>query len=223
MNKADAHDLKVIAWLWPEGWSWDGTAWQIGDQARSFVQTVAGHPALFAVYGLHEPYWQGCWGCGYTTREQQLLSDAIKSIAEVPIYSEIGSAAFWTTQGEETAFADGVCDYCGIWYYPFREGKYERERLQERLRDDVALIRERAPKSQIIWGLQSFAQDPPGFYMPSVKEMYDLAAVVLLAGVDGASWYPWTFGELYDDFLYNHPELYDVVRQVYDTVVVPIQ
>jgi hypothetical protein len=221
LDKARDHDLKVIAWLWPEGWSWDGSAWQIDDKARSFVQTVSKHPATLAVYGLHEPYWQGCWGCGYTTAQQQLLYDAIKAIADVPIYSEVGGVAFWTEQGEDTAFAERVCDYCGNWYYPFQDGKYERDILLQKLKDDLAVMRERAPNSKLVWGLQTFAKDPPGYEMPTAKEMYDLAAIVFAAGVDGASWYPWTFGELYSDVLSNHPELYDTVRRVYDTIVLP--
>lgn len=223
LNKAQAYDLKVIAWLWPEGWSWDGSAWRIDDQARSFVQTVAPHAATVAVYALHEPYWKGCWGCGYTTRQQQQLYDAIKAIADVPIYSEVGGVAFWTAQGEETAFAERVCDYCGNWYYPFRDGKYQRDILVQRLQDDVAVMRQRSPNSKLVWGLQAFAQDPPGYDMPNADEMYDVANIAYAAGVDGASWYPWTLGELYDDVLSNHPELYDVVRQVYDEIVLPRQ
>ncbi len=221
LNRAQAHGLKVIPWLWPEGWSWDGAKWNIDDQARLFVETVAKHPATLAVYALHEPYWRDCWGCGYTTEQQQLLYDEIKAIADIPIYSEVGSAAFWTAQGEETAFAEGVCDYCGLWYHPFREGKYERDTLLQRLKDDVTVMRERAPNSKIVWGLQAFATDSPGYDMPSAEQMYDQAALVYGAGVDGAGWYPWTFGELYSDVLSDHPELYDTVREVYDTIVLP--
>jgi hypothetical protein len=221
LDEAQRHDLRVIAWLWPEGWRWNGSAWQIDDQARSFVRIVAGHPATLAVYMLHEPYWQGCWGCGYTTAQQQLLYDAIKAIADVPIYSEVGGVAFWTAQGADTVFDERVCDYCGNWYYPFVDGKYERDILVQKLKEDVAVTRERAPTSKIIWGLQAFAQGSSGHYMPNAEQMYDLAAVVFAAGVDGAAWYPWTFSEQYDDFLANHPELYDTVRRVYDEIVVP--
>ncbi len=221
LDEAQAHDLQVIAWLWPQGWQWDGTTWHIDHRARSFVQTVAGHPATFAVFALHEPYWQGCWGCGYTTYEQQLLYDAIKAIADVPIYSAVDSIAFWTAQGEETAFADGVCDYCGTWYHPFRTDGYKREEFLEQLYADLAVARERGPKSKIVWAMQAFAQDQGGFRMPTSAEMYDLAGEVYAAGVDGAMWHPWTFNSLYDDFLSNHPELYDTVRQVYEDHVLP--
>lgn len=223
LDEAQAQGIRIVAWLWPQGWLWDGGEWQIDDQARLFVQTVAGHPALLAVYSLHEPYWNGCAGCGYTTAQQQALYDEIRAIADVPIYSAVGSVAFWTTQGEETAFADGVCDYCDNWYYPFKESDvYEREKVIERLMADLAVAKARAPNSKFVWGMQSFAQGPPfNLRMPDEDEMRDLASIVYSMDIDGALWYPWWFGDLYDDFLSNHPELHPVVREIYEECVLP--
>jgi hypothetical protein len=221
LNRAQSHGFQVITWLWPEGWSWDGSTWQIDDQARAFVETVATHPATFAVYALHEPYWRECWGCGYTTRQQQLLYDAIKAIADVPIYSDLGSVSFWTAQGKDTAFSDGVCDYCGNWYYPFLEdGTYAREDLYSKLQASLAVTRERAPNSKFVWLMQSYAKSGE-FRMPTAEEMRDLASLVFSMDVDGALWYVGWFGSLYSDFLSSHPELFPTVREIYDDVVVP--
>jgi hypothetical protein len=222
LDEAQRRGIRVIAWLWPEGWHWNGSAWQIDAQGRLFVQTVAGHPALWAVYGLHEPYWNGCSGCGYTTAEQQALYNAIKAIADVPIYSEVDSMAFWTAHGEETAFADGVCDYCGTWYYPFKRGGiYERDELIARLEADLEVARERAPNSKFVWIMQSFEQRYAPYYLrlPTAEEMRDLASIVYSEDVDGAMWYVWVFDSLYTDFLSNHPELHPVVREIYDDYV----
>jgi hypothetical protein len=223
LDEAQAQGIRIVAWLWPQGWLWDGVEWQIDDQAELFVQTVVGHPALLAVYSLHEPYWNGCVGCGYTTAQQQALYNDIKAIADVPIYSAVGSIAFWTAQGEETAFADGVCDYCDNWHYPFKKGGiYEREELVARLMADLAIARQQAPNSKIVWGMQSFAQGRPyNLRMPDADEMRDLASVVYSTDIDGALWYTWTFGDLYSDFLSNHPELYPVVREIYEEYVLP--
>jgi hypothetical protein len=223
LDQAEAHGLRVIAWLWPQGWEWAGDSWDIDPQADLFVRTVAGHPALLAVYALHEPYWQGCWGCGYTTAQQQALYTQIKSIARVPIYSAVDSMAFWTAQGPETAFADGICDYCLTWYYPFLEGTYDRDEFLDRLHADLDVARDRAPNSRIIWAMQAFAQNPPGYRMPDAAEMDDLAGEVYKAGVDGAIWYVWTFNALYDDFLSNHAELLPIVEQIYHDHVAPQQ
>jgi hypothetical protein len=221
LDAAQEHEIQVVAWLWPAGWTWDGETWQIDDQARTFVQTVAGHPALMAVYTLHEPYYNDCFGCGYTTAQQQALYTAVKEIASVPIWSEVDGIAFWTAQGEETAFADGVCDYCGTGYYPFLEGDvYERKELIARLNADLAVAEERAPNSKIVWNMQVFAQSAlPAYRMPTEEEMRDLAALVYRTDIAGAMWYPWTFNTLYDDYLSNHPELYPVVQDIGEQVV----
>lgn len=221
LDQAQEHNIKVIATLYPQGWEWEETYWRIDDQAHAFIETVADHPALFAVYALHEPYWQDCTGCGYTTNEQQLLYNEIKEIADVPVFSDIDSISFWTKQGEETAFAEGVCDYCATWYYPFTSDGYERDQLANWLKAEVAVALERAPKSKIVWYMQSFAQDPPGYRMPQAEEMYDMASLVYESGMDGAIWYVWTFESLYDDYLSNHPELFDTVIQINQDLVLP--
>ena len=215
LDQAQNHNIRVIAWLFPQGWEWDGKNWEIDDQSRSFLQTVSGHPALFAVYALEEPYWQGCWNCGYTTYQQQILYNKIKEIADVPIFSDVDSMSFWTAQGEETAFADGICDYCATWYYPFTVDRYERDKLVQQLQDDLTVAHERAPKSKIVWYIQAFAQNLSGHRMPTEDEMRDVASLVFDSGVDGAIWYVWTFNSTYDDFLVRHPELFAAVKNVY--------
>jgi hypothetical protein len=223
LDTADEYGVKVVAWLWPPGWEWDGTAWQIDEQARVFIRTVADHPALLAVYSLHEPYWMGCDRCGYTTVEQQMLYDKIKAIADVPIWSAVDGPAYWTAQGEKTAFADGICDYCEMWFYPFKgRERYERDALIERMVADIQTARTRAPHSKIVWDMQSFAIGAPyHLRMPTGPEMRDLASVVYSMDIDGALWYTWTWNDSYSDYLVNHSELYPTVREIYDQIVHP--
>lgn len=226
LDAARQHDMRVIGQLWPEGWAFDrdsGT-WQIDARAELFIQTVAEHPAFFAVYALHEPYWNGCDSCGYTTAEQQALYQAIKALADVPVYSEIDSMAYWTAQGPATAFADGICDYCQTLYYPFRSsGAYERDKLIAQLEADLATARERAPNSRIIWTMQGFAQGAPYFLrMPTSEEMFDLASVIYSYDeIAGAWWYPWIFDDEYSDFLAQRPELHPSIRLIYEQIVLP--
>lgn len=221
LDAAREAQLKVIAWLWPEGWKWDGEAWVIDAQARSFLNTAAGHPALFAVYVLNEPYWQGCLGCGYTTRQQQDLYTQIKAVQEVPLFSAVDSMDFWSRASPETVFADGVCDYCATWFYPFTGQGYLRDELSQRAGADVATARKLAPRSKIIWLMQGFASGAAGLRMPSGEEMADMARIVFASGVDGAMWYVWSFNGLYDDTLSQHPELQAAVQQVYLDEVLP--
>lgn len=216
LDAAQAAGIRLIPWLWPQGWTWTGSAWQIDAQAKLFLQTVTGHPALFAVYALHEPYWNGCDRCGYSTTTQQALYRAIKAIADVPLYSEVGSISGWTARGSATAFADGVCDYCATWYYPFKDGGiYERDKVITQLTADLAIARARAPQSKVVWMMPVYKYSPDHIRMPSADEMRDLASIVYSAGVAGAWWYPWKFNDLYSDYLFKHPELYPVVRSIY--------
>jgi hypothetical protein len=218
LDAAQAQEIRVVAWLWPEGWELQGDTWEIDAQAELFLRTMAAHPALLAVYALHEPYWQGCFGCGYTTVEQQALYRQIKEVVDVPVWSAVDSMAFWTERSDETAFAPGVCDYCETWYYPFREdGSYEREVVIAQLHDDLALVRALAPEVKVVWSMQAFAQGAPEYLrMPTEAEMRDLAALVYGAGVDGALWYPWNFNSLYDDTLSQHAELHQVIRDIFE-------
>jgi hypothetical protein len=224
LNAAQARGIRVVPWLWPQGWHWDGYAWHLDAQARLFLQTVVGHPALFAVYALHEPYWNGCEGCGYSTATQQALYNAIKAIADVPIYSEIGSISGWTARGPATAFADGVCDYCANWNYPFKDGGvYERDQVIAQLTADLAVAGERAPQSKVVWMMPAFEYSPDDLRMPSANEMRDLASIVYSTTVAGAWWYPWKFNDLYSDYLYNHPELYPTVKSIYEDYVLSVK
>lgn len=221
LDEAQKYGIKVIAWLWPAGWSWDGSGWVIDDQALKFIQTIAPHPALFAIYTMNEPYWQGCFGCGYTTSQLQELYRMIKSIADIPVYTSTDSMSYWTARGPETAFADGIGDYCETWFYPFyADGKYDREKLIERITADLAIARELAPNTKIVWKMQVFAQDE-NFRLPTQTEMKDLAEIVYASGVDGALWYPWRMDATYDDYLSNHPALYHVINEIYERIVIP--
>ena len=214
LDMAHDHGMQVIGWLWPEGWEWDDAAWQIDDQAQLFVQTLATHPATFAVYALQEPYWRGCVTCGLTTAEQQALYQELKAIAEVPLYSEIGDITGWADQGGDTTVADGMCDYCGATYYPFfSDGTYERDEFISHLDDDLATIHESAPNSKLVWGMQVYAESnsPRPLRMPTAEEVADIGAIVAERDVDGIFWYVWEFSPVYDDFLSNHPELFPAV------------
>jgi len=215
LDMAQKAGIKVNAWLWPQGWTWNGTDWTIDNEARTFFQTVANHPALFSVYVFNEPYWQDCYGCGYTTSQQQQLNKQIKDIADVPIFSAVDSMSFWTSHSTETAFADGVCDYCATWYYPFTFNGDKIDELKIQIKKDMAIAHERAPKSKIVWLMQSFSQKSSNLRMPNANDMNSLADIVYASGVDGVIWYVWSCDSLYDDCLSKHPELHDTIGQIY--------
>jgi len=228
LNAAQAQNLKVIAWLWPEGWQLNRLtqAWTIDAQAKLFLQSVASHPALLAVYGLHEPYWNECEGCGYTTAQQQALYQAIKAIAPVLIYSEINGFAFWAEQGLSTTIAPGVCDYCQTAFYPFlTDGSYQREELRQHLDREIAALQRHAPQSRLIWTMPAMSHIEDQLRMPTSSEMFDYARLIYAREeIWGAWWYMWRWdNDLYPDYLAKHPHLYWTVCEIARTIVAEAQ
>lgn len=228
LDAAHGQGLRVIPWLWPEGWRLDRRTgvWTIDAQARRFLETVSGHPALLAVYGLHEPYWNECEGCGYTTAQQQALYSAIKAIAPVQVYSEINGFAFWEREGAASTIAPGVCDYCQTAFYPFMtDGSYRREELIAHIEREVAALRRLAPGSRLIWTMPSMSHREDRLRMPSGPEMLDYARLVYARPeISGAWWYMWRWdNDLYPDYLAKHPSLHPAAREIADTVVAPLR
>jgi|GEM_PF-1114366 len=241
LDEAQAAGFRVVAVHWDSsqdnfGWSWNDATeqWDISASAQSFVETVAGHPALIAVYALHEPYWNNCEQCGYTTAQQQKLYQQIKAIADVQVYSAFSSFFYAENEyGPEYRFADGVCDYCDTWIYPSEfveegsdQGFYNRDRLVNRLASELAHVREVAPNSKFIWILQAFESEVALRKLPTYEQMIDLASIVMEydehGGVDGVFWYVWDFDPSeYQEVLSDHPELQPAVREIYDRYVAP--
>ena len=222
LDLAAEHNMKVVAWQWPTGWQWNEAAatWDIDSQARLFVETVADHPALFAVYATHEAYWNECYSCGYTTAELQMLYSQIKEIAEVPIYSAFGDYDFWRHYSADTIFADGVCDYCDVQYYPVQDSGYQLDEYIDRLALELATVRELAPNSKFVWVMQSFESAEAKKVMPNAEQMREIASIALETDVDGVWWYVWNFDESqYQDVLSKHPELFPVVREIYEEYI----
>ena len=224
LDAAHSYEIQVIAWYWEPGWVLDEETeeWIIDEKAVLFLETVRDHPALFAIYMVHEPYCNGCVECGYTTAQLQALYQQIKAIADVPLYAALGGLADWATESDEKVFADGVCDYCDLWYYPFRDGGvYNIEKTISVIEKEIGFAREMAPNSKIIWAMQAFEQGPPvnDVRMWTEDEIRHLAALVYEADIYGISWYTWQFGDLYSDFLSKHPEYYPVVKEIADQYV----
>ena len=217
LDTANDAGLSVVAWLWEPGWSFDEDdgAWDLDPQAVSFLETVEGHPALFAVYGTHEAYWNGCFDCGYTTAQLQDLYSTIKSIADVPIYSSFGEFNHWAEMGPETTFADGICDYCDSWYYPVREGgKFNIETYRRTLETELARVRELAPNSRFIWVLQGFGSEEHDKELPAKHQLREMVAIAADAEVDGVWFYPWNFDSSeYESVLGDSPELQSVIAE----------
>lgn len=220
LDQAQASGFQVVAVFYPDGWSWDEASsdWVFTDQAVEFLETVEGHSALFAVYSLHEPYWRDCYGCGYTTAQQQSLYSDIKAIADVPIYASFSSFQ-WAheTYGEDYAFADGIADYGDTWFYPSERRGYDEVTYRETLESELAYVRSQAPNTKFVWVMQAFGSKEWGKRMPTYDQMVDLASAAMEYDIDGVFWYTWDFDQReYQQVLSEHPDLQWAVRQIYD-------
>lgn len=220
LDAAAARDMKVVAWQWPSGWEWDDSSrtWSVTPAGRRFIETVADHPALLAVYGVHEPYWNECFGCGWTSDELRDLYRKIKAIRDVPVYAAFDGFAFWENRSPETTFGPGICDYCDTWYYPVLEdGSYDRAEYVDRLATELALVRELAPQSKFVWVVQAFASERSGRALPNAAQAREMADLALATDIDGLWWYTWTFDEAqYEQVLADEPALHPVVRDAWD-------
>ena len=223
LDHARSLDLMVVANYWPgrAAWRWTGSDWDIHEHAVEFVETVADHPALLAVYLLHEPYWNG--GDGITTAQQRELYQYVKSIADVPLYSAFSSSAFETGK-----FSTGVCDYCDSWYYPSKmDHPYKGERLLYKLEKVLNHFHATAAGTdmKLVWILQAFESADSNKEMPTYDEMIDLAETAInyqsASGqrVDAVFWYTWRHGSQYEEVLGDRPDLQPAVKEVHDRFV----
>lgn len=222
LDAAQARDMKVVAWQWPSGWEWDDNAetWTITPSGRRFIETVADHPALLAVYGVHEPYWNECFGCGWTTAQLRDLYRKIKRVRNVPVYAAFDGFDFWRDYGSETTFGPGVCDICDTWYYPVLDDEYDRDEYINRLATELSLFRELAPNSQFVWVVQAFGSDRSGRSLPNAYQLREMVDLALWADIDGLWWYTWDFdSSQYEEVLSDHRHLHPVVRDAYDDFV----
>jgi hypothetical protein len=201
LDEAQNAGIQVIARLYPanerSGSTFDYTT------IRRFLNVVAGHPALLAYLGLHEPFED------YTSPQLQDFYREIKTIAPgLPVAHLLGDIAAFdqSTRFLNRKFSGGICDICFISYYPaqLEQGKaiFDRDALVQLLQANRSLVSERDPTAQLWFLGQAFAlaDSHPIFRMPTPAEMEELFTVARQEGVDGFLWYPWIH-EAYDQVL----------------------
>jgi len=220
LDEAQSLGVKVVAnyWAGEPAWTRTDSGWFIRPESREFLLTVADHPALLAVYLLHEPYYNG--GDEITTAEQRDLYNQIKAIADVPLYSAFSWSAF-----EPGKFDSGVCDYCDTWFYPSHfDNPYDEERLLTELEVNLNhfnAVTVNSPETKLVWILQAFESRIANREMPTYDEMIAQATTVInyqaASGqkVDAVFWYTWRHGSEYQKVLGDYPELQQAVKDIY--------
>ena len=110
-----------------------------------------------------------------------------------------------------------MADLVGIWYYPFVQGGYLRERSLAGLQQEIAFVREKMNAEPVVSG-QAFRCSDCGeaSRLPSAEELEDWNCSVRRLGPQAISWYPWR-QDIYEDYLSQHPQLWPA------TVATPCQ
>jgi len=188
-------------------WYLDGDDWHVTAWGEDVLEAVEGHPALFAVYALHEPFDSG--GYHADTDAQRALYALIKSIADVPVYTDISSLAHF----EDAGLSDGMCDWCATFPCTWRGEWTSEESLAETLRRmdaDYATQQALMPGSRLVYLINTYTLgDGARYRMPTPAELDAARDHACGLGVP-VLYYPWVG---YDDNLASSPELWPVIRE----------
>jgi len=193
-------------------WYLDGSGqWVFPQSAIDMLQGVSDHPAMFAVYALHEPLDGGVTYVG--VEQQQALYSLLKlHTGGLPVYTDIGSLSAFEDRGEP--LTDGMCDYCATFPSHFRSDWTSEECLAEtlsRIDADLDTRQRLMPGTQVVFLINTYATTdyvvpmrlPTSYELDVVRDrLCDLDQPML--------YYPW-HQSLYDATLEDAPELWPVI------------
>jgi uncharacterized repeat protein (TIGR01451 family) len=194
-------------------WYWSGGEWVFPQSAIETLQGIAHHPALFAIYALHEPL--DSEGAYVPVDQQRELYQLLKAYTNgTPVFTDIATLSGWEDRGVE--LTDGICDYCCTFPTHFRSDWSAEQSIAEalkRMNADLATQQRLMPDSQVVFLLNTYSypeyQHP--FRLPTPEEL----AVVrnYACTIDQpVMYYPWTHS-LYDLTLKDAPQLWSIVAE----------
>ncbi len=228
-NAAEAAGLKLIVGLNPSPYRFSNGSWTILAQGVQFLQYAASRsPLVKAIFVFNEPYWvdpsTGANNiCGATpAADLRSLRTAIRGVwPGALVYHDIGQPSAWAPGGtlrrrnpciaDKYADATGVADFVGIWFYPFDGGGYRRAEMLATLQTEIAYVRSQMG-AEPVSANQSFRCghcSGEATRWPTESELRDYNCAVRALGPHAISWYPWQ-QTLYDDYLANHPEMWNL-------------
>ncbi|MBN1872940.1 MAG: hypothetical protein JXA33_01815 [Anaerolineae bacterium] len=195
-------------------WEWDGNTWVFPPTTVLTLQGISAHPALFAIYALHEPF-DTTNVCHWTVEQHQELYQLLKAHTNgVPVWSDIQGVDVWKSQ--DIVLADGICDYCGTFYHRFRSDWTSEQCLEAILNwidADLNAQRRLMPNSQIVFQIQvyAYANYIYPLRLPTVEELETVRDHLCTLNQPFV-YYLWSH-DTYDVELKDAPELWPVVSQ----------
>jgi hypothetical protein len=182
-------------------WRLEGGQWVISARGAEILRVVDGHPALLAVYALHEPFDSS--GYHADADAQRALYGLIKSHANVAVWTDIATLHGPVVDGE---LSDGICDYCCVFPTAWHRGL---EEVFRRMDEDLAVQQADMPNSRLVFMLNVYQVDGSHYRLPSVDELTAARDRACELGVPMV-YYPWQHGS-YDLTLADVPDLWPVV------------
>jgi hypothetical protein len=209
LSSAKRNGLRLIIGGYPEPYalSSDGT-WTISPAGVAMLRLFAAHAStVIAVFVFNEPYWVS----GYSADQLRALRLKIRSVwSAAKVYQDVGQPSGWGLGGpfskgsDKWAHQRGVCDYCGVWDYPFGTGGYDKVGALAVLRRETRFVRS-AIGGVPVWLNQAHAASCCDLVYPTAAEIKDWNCATRSALPKGAliSWYVWR-QNIYPSYLANH-------------------
>lgn len=219
LDLAESHGLRVILRIGgSEDWGWNGSRFYLSDLS-DYEPVIGGHPALFAAYGLHEPWERFTVG-----QLQRFYSQWHAMAPSIPLWHDLGYIS--------PGFTDGICDVCGVSADPHawdQSGEPINE-YETRTRDKVSEAQTRLladPDAILCVSLQTYGRNPespgPPVRMPTADEMRENASIVFgELEVTCGLWYPYRHSSY--EYVLSSPEFDEqrqVVAETYDLYFAP--
>lgn len=215
---AESYGLRVILRITNTGdWGWNGSSFDLSPLA-SFEPVIGGHPALFAVYGLHEP-WER-----FTVSQLRQFYYRWQGVApSLPMWHDLGHVP--------PTFTDGICDVCAIAANPHAWDEEDRpvndyEKIRAKIWEAQTYI-QADPDAILCVSPQAYGQNPnapgPPVRMPTADEMRENASIVFGEfQVTCGLWYPYN----HDSYAYvlsdpQFGEQRQVVAETYNLYFAP--
>ena len=205
LNQAKQLKIQLVIGAYPDPWTLktDGTDhWNLSPDGGLFLTTVSNHPeSVMAIYGLNEPYLYG-----YTPAQLRSLRYLIQIInPTLKIYHDIGALGSWINTDQTN-----ICDFAGIWYYPFFKTGYDANGLVAQVRSLSSYVITKMQPAVPVWLGQTFQDTKTGGIniMPTPSQLQDANCKIRANLPTGSliTWYAWS-DTFYSDDLQSHPEL----------------
>lgn len=217
LNRAQALGLRVLLHIYDsesntrKPWRLEDGNWVVSERGVEILRLVEGHPALFAVYTLHEPYDSSDYHAD--SDAQRALYALLKSYVDVPLYTDIATLQRPLQFSE--VLSDGMCDYCATFPTTFR-GSWTSERsLAEtfrRIDADLAAQRQYMPNSELVFLVNMYQiGDGDRYRLPTEEELIAVRDYVCELGTP-ILYYPWTHGG-YDITLSEAAALWPLIAE----------